>query len=358
MSYLPCITNSINDIRSCVKRDEHLTGCDGFEHRWMIRDIGGVEVGSMEVTEKECSGCLPLPAHVGLLCMTCWEQLDATFARKDDSPVMEAVDLTTHLHSIEKSQSANDGIRSAPGSRVIIPPSWIGADELMKSLVGIATQYAADWNEARPDLGPSISPVTGFYSTATYDDVARDTADLAGHIMARLDRLVTKHGGATEAVRWVRTFQRADRQFERQEKPRPIRWVKCRECGGNTLEYKPPLQLNEPRLVKCRNLSCRAEWDPAMIEFDLRLIREELEQPISADDYPRTVAEMRAHSIDPANVPVHTLDQHGYQVIYRKGQYAGTYGAHTRWPDGCNAWPRFVEERDLLAAQPRLDIAS
>jgi len=346
-----CITNSTTDLRSCTIRGEHLSNCDGNEYRW--DDINR----NLAPTGRECHGCFPRPAQHGWLCATCFEQFEATFdvrePEKSDAP--EALDLISHLRSIETVTQDRTGSQSAPGSRVIVPPSWMAADALYIALAGVAIAYASDWGVDEPEWDVSASYLDGFHPEAPISAVWGVTSMLIRYVATDRDRLLTMPRGAEAAVRWVREFQRNDHLFPREEQRRRIRWVKCRTCNLKTLEYKPPLELNEPRVITCTNPACGEVWDPQMVEFDLRVIRQEMEKPVADAGFPLTATAMEAEGIDPHTIPIHTLRPTGYQAINRRGGQKHKYGSFTEWPIDSEVWATYENEqaRQILAA--RLD---
>jgi hypothetical protein len=343
---LTCITNSFSDVRSCTFRGEHVEGCTGSEVRW--DSLTGV----LTDTGRECRGCLPRPAERGMLCGQCAEQVEATLAKQDRGSATEALDLITHLRSTETAQQSQDGVRSAPGSRVILPVSWIAADELYIALANVAVAYSIDWSVEEPEWDVTASVLDGFNPEANDDSVWFVTKYLVDWVAADLDRLFAKQRGAIAAVRWVRAYQTKDRHFPRKDQPRRVRWVKCRSCNRKSLEYRPPLELEEPRVVACTTPWCGAEWDPQLIEFDLRVIVQEIQQTVAESDYLRTAAAMTRAGIDPGVVPIHSLRQEGFQSLYTSGIYSGKYGPTEPWPvptGDLTPWDVYLDEQESQA---------
>jgi hypothetical protein len=346
---LICVTNSVDTVRSCVFYGEHTTGCSGEQRAWHPEKKRYIATG------RECPGCLPRPAERGFLCSTCFEKLEATMSYADShTPVVEAVDLITHLRSIESAPTSDDGIRGGrPGSRVIMPESWQQADELYKALAHVAISLADDWGLDEPEWDVTASVLDGFNPEAPIEAVWGVTAYLVDFLASDLDRLVSKQHGAAAAVSWVAAFQRSDRAFARELKPRKIPMVRCRNCHKQSLEWVPPLKLRDPRVIRCRNEWCQTPYDPQLIDFDIRVIREQLERPIGAGEYPLTARAMDAEGIEALDVPVVAMSEHGYQTIVRKGKFAGRYSTQIPWPTGSRVYATFKQELDALAHRAR-----
>lgn len=244
---LLCITNDVDDLRSCTIRGEHLTTCQN----------------------DQCDGCLPRPAEHGLLCYSC--------ATKFDDALALSLDLISHCRSIESGPRDSSGIRSAPGSRVILPTSWVQADTLYRQLAAVAVAYSVDWGVDEPEWDITASHHNGFHPEAPIEAAWWVTDILVRYVTDAVDRLRTKHMGAEQAVRYVAAVQTALNMFPLDEKPHAVRHVRCRVCGHESLRVKPPLEHLDPIVVECSNLACGALWDPQMVEWDLRQLREQIE---------------------------------------------------------------------------------
>lgn len=247
---LLCITNDLDDLRSCTVRGEHLTVC----------------------SDDTCTGCLPRPAEKGLLCYSC--------AAKLDDALGLTVDLVSHCRSIESGPRDSTGVRTAPGSRVILPVSWIQADNLYRQLAAVAVAFSVDWHVDEPEWDVTASHHAGFHPEAPIEAVWFVTEILVGYVQGAVERLRTKQHGAGEAVRFVREVQRALHAFPLEEKPRAVRHIRCRTCQHESLRWQPPLEHLDPIVIKCANPGCGALWDPQMVDFDIRMLREEIEAEI------------------------------------------------------------------------------
>jgi hypothetical protein len=244
---LLCITNEVDGLRSCTIRGEHLTSCQN----------------------DACTGCLPRPAEHGLLCYSC--------AAKFDEALALSVDLISHCRSIESGPRDTSGVRTAPGSRVILPASWMQADTLYRQLAAVAVAYSVDWGVEEPEWDITASHHNGFHPEAPIEAVWWVTDLLVRYVTTAVDQLRTKHHGAEQAVRYVDAVQTALHAFPLEQKPRRIRHVRCRVCGHESLRWKPPLEHLDPIVIQCSNLACGALWDPQMVDYDIRQLREQIE---------------------------------------------------------------------------------
>lgn len=289
MSVLVCITNDTLG-RGCTIRSEHLTSCvwgqlvDEAEHTGKdLHDLVLQQGAVFGVEVRECRGCLPRPAETGLLCRSCWEKFEAALT--------VAVDVITHLRSVERGPSDATKVRSAPGSRVILPASWAEADSLWMALAGVAIAHAKGAHVDEPDWAPWTSIWHGFSQTATLDEVAAAVRNLIDWVQAGPQSIVSRAGGAEAAVRFYRTLQRAQHSFPMDEKPTPIRYLRCRRCEQFAVVDRPPLHYLEPRIDVCEN--CGFEADPQMREWDLKLYRVELEAAIAVAKAEREAREAK-----------------------------------------------------------------
>lgn len=258
MTGMPCITTWTGR-DGCRVLDEHLSTCRG------IRLTGG--------RATACTGCLPQPATRGLLCSSCFERYEAA--------MKSMVDLVTHLRSIERAP-VPDGppVRSAPGSRVILPTSWLEADALWEALRELAFRV-----DPLDYLG-MIRGGTNAYQLGVQASIeeVRDAVELAVDLVRAAERgdLLQREHTARLAVRLYREAQRALRMYPVEEHAHAVAYAKCRTCGNRTLERRPPLTYLEPITVRCIHPACGAVFDPAMVEFDLATYRAEVEAAIAS----------------------------------------------------------------------------
>lgn len=256
---LLCITNSIPG-RACTIRGYHLTTCDGTRNG------------------HECRGCLPRPAETGILCRSCWERFEAALST--------AVDLITHLRSVEKGPVSIDGVRTSTVVAPTFPASWQAADRLWVALAKIAIVDAKDTRGEEPEWWPYTSIWSGFSYAATLDEVALAVRELVAWVNVSPESVVARMAGAEAAVEFFREVQRSLAMFPLAEDTKPLRPIRCRECQQFTLWRRPPLVYLDEVVVQCQNPACQAFYDPQMAQFDMRLLAEEVSRErsgLSAD---------------------------------------------------------------------------
>lgn len=181
---LLCVTNQMDDWRSCTIREEHTVRC---EH------------------PDTCTGCLPRLASVGLLCYACWARVEHAFA--EWTPERRRL-----LRSIDRAVQRDTGGRtSGPEGYVPIAGTALAVDEV-ESYLRSFTGDARLW--------------------------------------------VSSVEGAKDAVRFAAAVPRALRTHELEERERPMRRVRCPECGELTFVRNPPAAAGAPVTVKCQNTAC------------------------------------------------------------------------------------------------------
>lgn len=184
---LLCITNQMDDWRSCTIRDAHTVRC---EH------------------PETCTGCLPKLASVGLLCTSCWGRVEQAFA--DWTPqrarLMASID-----RAVQRDPGGGRG--SGPDGYVPIPGTLLAVDEVESYL------RSGGWGDAR--------------------------------------LWVSSERGAMDAVRFAAAVPRALRTHELEERVRPMRRVRCPECGQLSFVRNPPAAAGAPVTVVCQNEECR-----------------------------------------------------------------------------------------------------
>ena len=276
-------------IRGCTIRGHHLTACSWGQLADELARRGTDNATVAAVTAewvttrggvpRECRGCLPRPAETGMLCRSCWEKFEDALGR--------AADLIPHLRSIERGPADLTAVRSAPGSRVILPPSWMEADNLWILLAGVAVAHAKEKRSAEP-WWPSFTSIWyGLSSAASIDDVRSAVRDLADWVAAAPEDVVARPGAAAAAVAYYRGVQRALAMFPMEERERRLPIIRCRACGLDTLFQRPPLEHLDPIVIVCANEACKSEWDPQMATFDLRVYAEAVSR-----EYPDRVADL------------------------------------------------------------------
>lgn len=248
-----CLSNDTTRVASCYVHGHHLDDCTGTRR-----------------SGAPCRGCLPRPAERGLLCRDCCD--------KADEALELAPDFIPHLRSIERAGTPDRmGISTGkPTSHVIIPTSWITADALWQQLTRVAIAHAKFHGEYEPTQFHGMTTMWGFGAEATIDEVTRDVRKLVGWVVKRLPLIVAREEPTRELLLLIAEFQRALHAFPLDEKARPVRYARCRECDMRTLEYRPPLDYLTPIVIRCTNSTCGAEFDPAMVAWDLRRLRERI----------------------------------------------------------------------------------
>lgn len=257
---IPCLTNITARSGGCRIYGEHRSDCRGIQY-----DASGHRA-------VKCTGCLPQPATRGLLCESCWLRFEAALD--------VAVDHITHMRSVERGPIP-DGppVHTAPGSRVIVPTSWLTADDSWAALHELA--FRLDELELL-QVRPRGTTPYGFGSRDSIEHV-RDRVELAVDIVRAHGLDVARRDTTAQlAVGYYRQAQTALHAFPITEEARPIRYAKCRHCGLLTLERRPPLDHLDPITVLCLNPACQWEWDPHVVEVDLAAIRHDLEEAVAA----------------------------------------------------------------------------
>lgn len=243
-------------VNRCTIVGEHLSWCIGI-------------VGDGQGGVKACTGCLPQPTERGVLCWSCAAKVDELWSVLPD--------LVPHLRSIEKGPTVEGAhTRSAPGSRVIVPPSWLEADNLWTALHVAIVAVANERREDEPDWMGGTSP-WGFGSRDSIDTVMVNVWDATFWLLSRTQ---TAHDAPIAARRLTGLCARVSnalKRFPLEERAHLVEHVRCRKCELVTLEWQPPLAESTPVVVRCLNEKCGAVYDPVMIQYDLRQLREQLE---------------------------------------------------------------------------------
>lgn len=240
----------------CTIAGEHLTECRGI-----AKDSRGGLIA--------CPGCLPQPTERGLLCWSCAAKVDELWSVLPD--------LVPHLRSIEKGPVA-EGMhtRAAPGSRVIVPPSWLEADNLWTALHVTIVAVANERHDDEPDWAGGTNP-WGFGSQDSIDTVMANVWDATFWLLSRTQ---TAHEAPIAARRLTGLCSRvtnALKRFPLEERAHLVEHVRCRKCELVTLEWQPPLAEATPVVVRCLNEHCGAVYDPVMVQYDIRQLREQME---------------------------------------------------------------------------------
>jgi DNA-directed RNA polymerase subunit RPC12/RpoP len=165
----------------------------------------------------------PRKAKIGFLCWACW-------AKFQDA--LEDVEyLIRWLRAAGPVRFWDQDGHAAYGPRIPIPGTALAADELQ--------QLWDDLGTAEPEV------------------------------------LVESPDGAAAAVRLTRALQRADRTWPREEHAHRVRWLRCRNCGQRTLEWRPPLEWMDDIQIVCDRCGYHEPYellahDAAVLEAEAR----------------------------------------------------------------------------------------
>lgn len=251
-------------IGGCVIHGEHLTNCIGLNHR-----RGKV---------VPCDGCLPQPASRGLLCWSCEAKAGELWG--------VLLDLIPHMRSVERGP-APDGprITVTPHSRMLIPDSWVTADDTWRRLHELLVTVA---NERGAEVGGWHGATTPehFGSTDPIEVVFLNVWEALFQLAEHLEVVFTRERPARGLLRLIRQTHRALQRYPLQERAHLVQHVTCREerggCGKLTLQWQPPLAFADPITVRCLNVDCGMVYDPEMVKWDMRQLREQVEQLLEA----------------------------------------------------------------------------
>jgi len=168
--------------------------------------------------------------------------------------------------------------RGRVGPRLPINEATLAADSLWTTLAGVAIAHASGARTSEPWWPAGTSILDGFLPSLTVEEAVEAMRDLVSWVEA--DPSVTSRvGGAEEAIRFYRETQRQLARFPLEEKPKRVRYLRCRECRAFAVVDHPPLHFLDVRVHECG--VCGAQYDPQMREFDLRLYRLEIEAAIA-----------------------------------------------------------------------------
>lgn len=288
MNALSCITTTM-DGRPCTIYGQHFDACvwGQVEDEADRRGIALAEVVSERyiagsVMPRRCRGCIPRPAEHGLLCDSCWPKFEAALS--------VAVDLITHLRSVERGPQSVDGVRVAQGSKVLVPASWQTADQLWTGLASIVVAHSnatragdPQWPTATTVIYGGTSLFDGWFSPdATLAEVATAVDDVVTEIAAVPEAIVARHSGAQQAVEFYRKVQTAQHRFPREDAPVALRFLRCRRCGEFAVRDHPPLEQLAERIIRCD--ACEAVFDPLLVDWNLKLYAQDLWESLTPEE--------------------------------------------------------------------------
>ncbi|KAA9133739.1 hypothetical protein [Microbacterium caowuchunii] len=259
MIHIPCISTYERIGAGCYVLGEHRVDCRG-----VVLDGGRLTA---------CTGCLPQPATHGLVCESCWSRYRAALD--------VAVDHITHMRSIERGpMPVGPKVQTGrPGSKVIVPVSWLDADEAWTALCDVAR-----WVDPLGFLETQAGGTTayGFGSRDSIEHV-RDRVALAVDLLRLADLdVVRRDRSAKLAIRFYRLMQALMFRYPTEEHAHTVAYATCRECGNRTLERRPPLRYEDPITVRCIHPGCGAVFHPALVDYDLATYRQQLETELTS----------------------------------------------------------------------------
>lgn len=216
VSSLCCVTNDIPtdhlrgiSMHACTVLDQHAVICDGWAYRLVVKvdPKTGEETHRHVATGRQCRGCLPREARVGLLCNGCWVRLEQALA---DWPA-----FVVKLSALEgrPAVSGTGGGGSVEGY-VPLPGTALSVDECERYLQGLG------WGDAR--------------------------------------RWVSTVDGARDAVLFTRAAEVAYRSHQVEENTRRLKRVRCPQCKQlqPSLMRRPPEFWTDDVRVTCETPGC------------------------------------------------------------------------------------------------------
>lgn len=218
MTDLVCITHEMGDLPRrdrpypCFRRGQHFADCEGQE-------------------DQSCRGCVPRSATDGFLCPACADKF--TDARR------RLPWLISHLRLMENGGQQQERVATSREQSLIIPDSWMAADDLMMSL--------------------GASP---FKSTASLDEainLAKET--VIGWDINIEDRLNTEIGAQQAVITVKRMQQFLHRWPDAESEYRHIPYVICPACQEKNLYRRAPLEYLDDIYVQCATDDCRYRHD-------------------------------------------------------------------------------------------------
>jgi len=207
-----CITDTMRDQMPCLRRGEHLPGCDGIEYEWSERDDRWLD------TNRACTGCEPRPAVHGLLCGGHWARVDAACKAW---PALSDV-----LHQFDRLVQQEGG---TSGHESSVPIS--------------ATKLAID-------------------------EVESHRRSFTGNV----DVWVATDRGAAESIRFADAVNRALRTFPTEEAAHRVQVLRCPDCELRTLMWMPPVMSTDNVRIVCHNPSCSYDVDQDTFQPETRTV--------------------------------------------------------------------------------------
>lgn len=205
-----------------------------------------------------------------MLCRLCDERFKSALAT--------TVRLVEFLASGGQAPNDVNKSRGKPGPRLPIKESKLAADSIWTHLAGVAIAHASAAGVDEPLWPTGTSLRDGFLPSLELAGVVRATSDLVAWVEGEAS-VTSRAMGAEAAVVFYREVQRQLARFPLEEKPKRVKYLRCRACQQFAVVDRPPLHVTAARVDECR--ACGAVHDPNMREFDLRLYRLEVEAAIA-----------------------------------------------------------------------------
>lgn len=195
------------DIRPCNVNDQHISTCNDWEYRLVTTgyDKQALAITAHVATGRQCKGCIPRPARVGMLCLPCWSRLEQALS---DWPRFERM-----IRGVDRAVRGDGGGRSGSAAGYVPLPTTVLSVEECRSYL-----CAQAWNDARS--------------------------------------WVSNADGARNAVQFTRAAQIAYRPHPIEEKARKPRRARCPDCGELSFVRNPPADADMPVIVRCENAAC------------------------------------------------------------------------------------------------------
>lgn len=216
-----CVSNNMGAVH---KRDRP------FPCRRRGRTADGTRIPEAHYASCEndaCRGCVPRSARFGMLCPVCWGRLQDALPRLGW--------LIAHLRSVEKpAQALGERVATSMERSILMPDSWIAADELLTA------------------MGARVIP-----STASIDDaVAHAHGAVEAFSHGLLERVNTVDG-AMQAVILLKRISLALKRWPDSEATlRHIPWVQCPTCREPHLWRRAPERFGDDIRVECGTPDC------------------------------------------------------------------------------------------------------
>lgn len=221
-----CVTNEMGAVH---KRDRP------FPCRRRGRTADGTRIPEAHYASCEndaCRGCVPRSARFGMLCPVCWGRLQDALPRLGW--------LIAHLRSVEKpAQALGERVATSMERSILMPDSWIAADELLTA------------------MGARVIP-----STASIDDAVQHAHGAVEAFSRDLLERVSTVEGATRAVILLKRISLALKRWPDSEAElRHIPHVACPTCHRAHLWRRAPKQQGDDIRVECGTPQCDYSLD-------------------------------------------------------------------------------------------------